>query len=189
MSLRFPATLHSWQASVQTRPYVQRCTRGLSRRNQSLTLYRSRKFSNSAQNLAQRQKETPKTSKRATPKPSQTLISGSRKPAAYEPLTEKLALRTSPTLLYQASSYTNYIFGCYAVGSGLLAAGWFNFQTQFYVRPGGVPRWVPAFTSVGSFVMACAGFWMLLKVRRIVSQGISAIRLTQTLATELSSGH
>ena len=183
MSLRLPATLHSWQASFKTCSFAQPLTWGLGRPPQSC------EFSNNAQSLAQRRARTPQMPKIATPKQSQTLISGSRKPAAYESLADKLAFRASPTLLYQASSYTYYLFGCYAVGGGLLAAAWFNFRTQFYVQPGGVPQWVPLFTSVGSFMIACGGFWMFLKVRRIASQDAPAVRLTQALATEHGTGH
>ncbi len=172
MSLRFPATLHSWQASFKTRSFAQPCTWGLGRYSQQLVSCRRCQFSHSAQGLAQRRATTPHAPERATPKPSHILISQSRKPAAYEPLTEKLALRTSPTLLYRASSYTSYLFGCYTVGSGLLAAAWFNYGTQFYVQPGGVPQWVPLFTSVGSLVIAFSGFWMFLKVGRIASQSV-----------------
>ena len=183
MSLRLQATLHSWQASFKTCSFAQPFTWGLVRRNQSC------EFSDNARVLAQRKAGTPQTPKRATPTPSQTLISGSRKPAAYKPLTETLALRSSPTLLYQASSYTYYFFACYAAGGGLLAAAWFNFQTQFYVQPGGVPQWVPRFTSIGSFMIACGGFWMFLRVRRTVTQGVFAMRLTEASATEYGSDH
>ena len=178
MSLRFPATLQSWQASFKTRSIAQPFTWGLERRDQLLASCQTCEFSNSAQNLAHRRAGTPQTLKRATPKASQTPISRPRKHGAYEPFIDKLALRTSPTLLYRASSYTNYLFGCYAVGGGLLAAAWFNFGTQFYVQPGGVPQWVPLFTSIGSFMIACSGFWMFLKVRRVASQGVPAVRLT-----------
>ena len=178
MSLRFPATLHSWQASFKTRSFAQPCTWGLGRYSQQLATCRRCLFSHSAQGQAQRRAATPHTPERATPKPSHILISQSRKPAAYEPLTEKLALRTSPTLLYRASSYTSYLFGCYTVGSGLLAAAWFNYGIQFYIQPGGVPQWVPLFTSVGSLMIAFLGFWMFLKVRRTASQSVSAVRLT-----------
>ena len=178
MSLRFPANLHAWQRSFKTRSLGQPLTWGLGKRNRLSVSCPRWKFSNSAQSLAQGKARTPQVPKRATPKTSQTLISKSPKPAAYEALSEKLALRPSPTLLYQAPSYTHYLFGCYAVGGGLLAAAFFNYQTQFYVQPGGVPRWVPLFTSVGSFMMACLGFWMFSKVRRTASQGVSAVRLT-----------
>lgn len=170
MSLRFPATLQSWQANLKTCSLSQPFTWGLRRRAHLFGSFSRCKSSSRAQHLSQQRAVTLQTPKRANPKPSQTLIAGSRKPAAYEPLTEKLALRASPTLLYQASSYTDYLFGCYAVGGGLLAAAWFNFRIQFYVRPGGVPQWVPLATSLSSLMIACGGFWMLLRVRIIVSR-------------------
>ncbi|KAM0797793.1 hypothetical protein BDR22DRAFT_891842 [Usnea florida] len=155
---RIPPTLHCCRASLKINSLAQR-----------LTLRPSKcEISSTARCLSQRRVAGPSVSKRATLKADQAPVSGPRKPAAYEPLTHKLALRTSPTLLYQASSYTNYFFGCYAVGIGLLAAGWFNFQTQFYVQPGGVPPWVPRFTSVGSFMIVCGGFYMLLKPQNMV---------------------
>lgn len=166
MSLRFPPTQHSWQASFKTYSFAQPFTQGLARRKKLLTSYQRRDISKSAQGLAQRKAGTQQTPTRATPRPSQ-IPSRSRKPAAYEPFTDKLAIRASPTLLYQASSYIDYLFACYAVGGSLFAAALFNFRTQFYVRPGVVPRWVPVFTSFGSILIACAGCWMILKVRRI----------------------
>lgn len=172
MSLRFPSTLHSWQASFRTLSFAQPLTRGLARRKQLIASFRRRGISKSAQSLVQRKAGTQQTPTRATPKPSQTPFR-SRKPAAYEPLADKLAIRASPTLLYQASSYTDYLFACYAVGGSLLAVALFNFRTQFYVRPGGVPGWVPVSTSFGSILIACVGFWMILKVRRIARQVFS----------------
>ena len=189
MSLRFPATLHSWQASFKTRSFPRPFAGSFGSRNQLCGLHRGCQFANSAPGLFQRKNRAPQMPKRETPKPSQTLISGSRKPAAYEPLAEKLALRASPTLLYQASSYTDYLFGCYVTGGSLLAVAWLNFQTQFYVQPGGVPSWVPAFTSFGSFMIACTGFWMFLKVRMFASPGVFAARLTRIQATEHGPGH
>ena len=172
MILRFPPTLHCCRASFKTNSLAQPLTLSLGRRNLLFASLSKCETSNTARCLSQRRVAPPSVSKRATLKADQAPFSGPRKPAAYEPLTHKLALRTSPTLLYQASSYTNYIFGCYAVGIGLLAAGWFNFQTQFYVQPGGVPPWVPRFTSVGSFMIVCGGFYMLLKVRRFASRAL-----------------
>ena len=170
MILRYPPTLHWCRASFETHSLAQTLTLGAGRRNQLFASPSNCEISNTARCLSQRRAVAPPVSKRAILKADQAPVSGPRKPAAYEPLTNKLALRTSPTLLYQAPSYTNYIFGCYAVGIGLLAAGWFNFQTQFYVQPGGVPPWVPRFTSVGSFMIVCGGFYMLLKVRRFGGQ-------------------
>ena len=89
-----------------------------------------------------------------------------RKPAEYESLSEKLALRTSPTLLYQASSYNHYIVACYMVGGFLISVGALNAQTPSFARPGDLPAYVPVFAAVGSFAIACIGFWMCLKVDR-----------------------
>ena len=170
MSLHSPAILQSWQAGFKkTRSFAHLLATEPGSRNQVLNSYQRRESSNIAQRSAQRKSGTSQTPKRTIPKPNQTLISRSPKPAEYEPLTEKLAIRAAPTLLYRASSYANYLFGCYATGGGLLAAAWFNFQTQFYVQPGGVPSWVPVFTSIGSFMIACGGFWMLLKVNMLAS--------------------
>ena len=189
MSLRFPATLHSWQASFKTRSFAQPFAGPLGSCNQLCDIHRRCRFANSAPGLSQKKNRAPQMPKRETPKPSQTLISGSRKPAVYEPLAEKLALRASPTLLYRASSYTDFLFGCYVTGGSLLAVAWLNFQTQFYVQPGGVPSWVPAFTSVGSFMIACIGFWMFLKVRMLANPGVFAARLIWISATEHGPGH
>ena len=173
MVLRLPAALHSWQASsrtFRTHSLAPPFARDLGCRNQLFDSFQRPKSSNGAHGSARSKARIPERPQKETPKPSQNLNSGSRKPAAYEPLAEKLALRVSPTLLYRDSSHTSYLFGCYVVGGGLLAAAWFNFQTQFYVQPGGVPSWVPVFTTVGSFMIACGGFWMLLKVRTIASR-------------------
>lgn len=175
MSLRLPATLPSWQASFRSRSFTQSFARGLGRPNQLVAPCRRCDFSKSAQSGAQRKAGTSQAHKRATAKPSESLISGSRKPAAYEGLSDKMALRTTPTLLYQASSYTDYLFWCYTIGSILFASAWFNSRTPLYVRPGGVPQWVPFATSVSSCLIACVGFWMFLKVRKTVTRhGISA---------------
>ena len=169
MSSRIPASRHSWQASFKTNWLAQPFARHLDSPIQLFASYRRSGFSWSAHNLAQRRIGSQPTPRRATSKRSQTPIFASRKPAAYEPLTDKLALRASPTLLYRASSYTNYLFGCYVAGAGLLAAAWSNFQTQNYGQLAGVPPWVPVFVSVGSLMIACGGVWMLFKVKKIVS--------------------
>ena len=172
MSLRLPATLHSWQPSFKAPSFSQpfaRHKKGHNNSNLFGSCQRCRSSSR-AQDPAQRRAKTPQRPRKETPKSSRTLLPGSLKPAAYEPLADKLARRASPTLLYRASSYASYLFGCYAAGAGLLAAAWLNYRTLIFVQPGGVPSWVPTFTSVGSFMIACGGFWMLLKVRVFASR-------------------
>lgn len=156
MRLRFPSTLHLWQTNVKTF--------SLARPFGNLDM-RNKLHASCRHDLAQRRAGAPQPRKRALSEPK---LSTSRKPAAYEPLTDKLGLRASPTLLYRASSNANHLFGCYATGGGFLAAAWVNFQTPFPVQPGGVPPWVPWSINVGSFFIACAGFWMLLRPQNLV---------------------
>lgn len=159
--MHFHSVLRSWHASSRHLPpfpsgpngrlhlLYSRWPCGITKRSQRLL----HKNSNPS--------HTPRIASKSSPKP----VSLPRKPAAYEPLSQKLTLRSSPTLLYQASSYVPYMLAYYGFGGSLIAAAWFNFQTQFYVRPGGVPAFVPVFTDVGSFMIACVGIWMCLKAR------------------------
>lgn len=123
-------------------------------------------FSTSTPGLAQRKGVPLQRLKTAATKPGKFPTSAPLKPAAYESLSEKLALRSSPTLLYQASSYNHYIIASYMVGGFLISVGVFNAQTPDFARPGDLPAYVPVFAAVGSFMIACIGFWMCLKVRR-----------------------
>ena len=168
MSLRFTVTPHSWQPSYKTYSFAQHLMRNASRRDSFNTIC---SFSTRAQHRGQRRTSILQTTRKASPKPNNIPLSGSRKPAAYEPLTEKLAFRASPTLLYRTSSNNNYLFGCYAVGAALLTVACFNFQTQFHIQPGDVPQWVPRSVSVGSFMIGGASLWMFLKVRGIIGLG------------------
>ena len=123
-----------------------------------------------------------------SPRLSAKNTSAPRKPAAYESLVEKLALRSSPVLLYQASSYTPYIVGCYMVGGFFIAIAAFNYRTQDFARPGDLPKYVPVFITVGSSMIACFGLWQCLKVRNIMKN--SLMRLTNmTLATEFGPSY
>ena len=83
----------------------------------------------------------------------------------YEPLRSKLANRVSPTLLYQAPSSTFYVIGCYTLGVFLVYVAGFNFETQYFLLPADAPTWVPVCVALGSFMIACVGFWMFFKVR------------------------
>ena len=99
---------------------------------------------------------------------SRTIEPGSRpprKPATYEPLKEQLATRSSPTILYRASSYTHYITACYTTGIFFVGCAISNYGTKKYAHLQDVPAYVPVFITVGSLFLACFGFWMFLKVR------------------------
>lgn len=91
-----------------------------------------------------------------------------RKPATYEPLKEQLATRSSPTILYRASSYTHYIVACYTSGIFFVCCAISNYGTKKYAHLQDVPSYVPVFITVGSLFLACFGFWMFLKVRQSI---------------------
>ena len=92
-----------------------------------------------------------------------------RKFAEYESLNDKLATRSSPTLLYRASSYTHYIVACWTAGTFLVSIAGYNYRSQYFVvKPEDLPTFVPVSIAVGSFMIACIGFWMLLKVSTYV---------------------
>ena len=123
-------------------------------------------LSTSARSLARLKSFVPRQSGKAAPghsKPS--TIAVPRTPAAYESLKGQLALRSSPTLLYRASSYKNYIVASYVAGVFFTSVGAFNARTPTFATGGGVPAYVPVFAAVGGFMIICAGCWMLLKVR------------------------
>ena len=96
------------------------------------------------------------------------------KPSQYESTLTILAKKSSPTLLYQASSHLPYILGCYFAGGGIIAMGAFNGYTNFSVPKSDltsgrdVPRHVPIFVNIGSFFMIAVGTYLCLRVSRIL---------------------
>ena len=103
-------------------------------------------------------------SSKALQKTIESVSHPSRKPATYEPLKEQLATRSSPTILYRASSYTHYITACYTSGIFFVGCAISNYGTKKYAHLQDVPAYVPVFITVGSLFLACFGFWMFLKV-------------------------
>ncbi len=90
----------------------------------------------------------------------------------YRSFAETMALRPSPTLLYQAPSHTVYIVGSYVIGGFCLAYAGFNFYSHYLLPPEGLAPWVPiAFGGVCVF-MTCFGTWLILAPARLVSSCI-----------------
>lgn len=87
-----------------------------------------------------------------------------QKAVTYESLNNRLAKRTSPTLLYQAASYKPYVLGCYSVGIALLSMAGFNYQSQFLFPSADLPLHVSYSTAVLSIMVACGGCYMIFKV-------------------------
>ena len=159
--------LQLWQAaSFQRSLALQPLKCGLLKRSSLLDCCIRCRFSTSNCSLVPKPRKVApaqKSSKQLS-KTIESVSQPSRKPATYEPLKEKLATRSSPTILYRASSYTHYITACYTTGIFLVGIAIYNYNSQNYVDLEAVPGYIPVFITVGSFMIACLGFWMLLKV-------------------------
>ena len=159
--------LQLWQAASFQRSLASQPSKcGLLKRSPLLDCCLRCRFSTSNCSLVPKPRKVVLAQKSSKPL-SQTIESGSppsRKPATYEPLKEQLATRSSPTILYRASSYTHYTTACYTTGIFFLGAAILNYTSQNHADLQAVPGYVPVFISVGSFMIACLGFWMLLKV-------------------------
>jgi hypothetical protein len=182
--------LQLWQTSLRRTLSPQQSTRALRWRSQLIIepCFKCR-FSTSTRTFAQKKAVPLQRPPKVTFSPGKPTLSTPRKPAAYESLSEKLALRSSPTLLYQASSYNHYIIASYMVGGFLISVAAFNAQTPEFARPGDLPAFVPVFAAVGSFMIACIGFWMCLKVRQPLFFVVRASSADIEIATEYRPNH
>ena len=159
--------LQLWQAASFQRSLASQPSKyGLLKRSPLLDWCSRCRFSTSNCSLVSKPRKIVPAQKTSKPlsKTIESASHSSRKPATYEPLKDQLATRSSPTILYRASSYTHYITACYTTGIFLLGAAVFNYTSQNYADLEAVPGYVPVFVTIGSFMIACLGFWMLLKV-------------------------
>ena len=159
--------LQLWQAASFQRSLVSQPSKcGLLKRSLLLDCCFRCRFSTSNCSLVPKPRRVVPAQKSSKPvsKTIELVSQSSRKPATYEPLNEQLATRSSPTILYRASSYTHYTTACYTTGIFFLGAAILNYTSQNHADLQAVPGYVPVFISVGSFMIACLGFWMLLKV-------------------------
>lgn len=85
--------------------------------------------------------------------------------AQYRSFADTLALRSSPTLLYQSPAHVAFTVASYAFGGFCLVwAGW-NFWTTYLYAPEGLSEWVSVGMGVLCFGMTCFGTWILLGVK------------------------
>ena len=84
---------------------------------------------------------------------------------SYKSYADTLALRSSPTLLYQAPSPTSYIAGCFLLGGFCFTWAAINFYSQYLYPADGTPAWVPVFVGGVCVAMTCFGTWTILGVR------------------------
>ena len=179
--------LQLWQATSFQRSLASppvKC--GLLKRSPLLIrCFRCRFYTSNRSLVPKSRKVVPaQKSSRPISKTIESVSQASRKPATYEPLTEQLATRSAPTTLYRASSYIHYTTACYTTGIFFLGAAILNYTSQNHADLQAVPGYVPVFISVGSFFIACLGFWMLLKVDTPSYDLSGALDLTMLLATQ-----
>lgn len=110
--------------------------------------------------------------------PKSTALQG---PAAqYRSFADTLALRSSPTLLYQSPTQVAFTVASYAFGGFCLVwAGW-NFWSTYLYAPEGLSQWVSVGMGGLCFAMSCFGAWIILGVRPHLVMGdtISSLSLS-----------
>lgn len=99
------------------------------------------------------------------PKPGK-FVSIPRDPA-YRPFAKSLALRQSPTLLYQVHSQTTFTVGCYIVGAILVAVSVINFYNEYLHPLERTWAYIPTLMAGVCLVMLCLGLWLIRRVRRL----------------------
>lgn len=121
-----------------------------------------------ASSKAQQPAKKPIPVKVATPppKPGKFIsIPQSRNPA-YTPFAQALALRPSPTLLYQVHSQTNFTVGCYVVGGLLIVVSVINFYNEYLHPLERTWAYIPPMMAGVCLVMLGIGLWVLRRVRQ-----------------------
>lgn len=85
--------------------------------------------------------------------------------AQYRSFADTLALRSSPTLLYQSPAQVAFTVASYAFGGFcFMWAGW-NFWSTYLYAPEGLSQWVSVGMGALCFAMACFGTWIILGVK------------------------
>lgn len=83
----------------------------------------------------------------------------------YRSFADNLALRSSPTLLYQSPAHVAFTVASYAFGGFCLVwAGW-NFWSTYLYAPEGLSQWVSVGMGAVCFAMTCFGTWIILGVK------------------------
>ncbi|KAI9798099.1 MAG: hypothetical protein M1833_004996 [Piccolia ochrophora] len=99
--------------------------------------------------------------------------------AIYRTFADTLALRQSPTLLYQAPPHAGYIIGSYTSGLFCITYAGYNFIAHYLQPPVDLPGWVPIAFGFVCFFMTCMGTWLLLAPSRLI-RTITAIPIGTT---------
>ena len=131
-------------------------------------------FSNTSSRMASSKARPPPKSrslpstpaKTSTPPRPGTYVSIPRNPA-YRPFAQSLALRPSPTLLYQVHSQTNFTVGCYIVGGILIVVSVINFYNEYLHPLERTWAYIPTMMAGLCLAMLVLGLWLIRRVRRL----------------------
>lgn len=83
---------------------------------------------------------------------------------AYRPFAQSLALRPSPTLLYQVHSQTNFTVGCYIVGGILVIISVINFYNESLHPLERTWHYIPTMMAGLCLAMLVLGLWLIRRV-------------------------
>lgn len=97
------------------------------------------------------------------PKPGK-FVSIPRNPG-YHPFAQSLALRPSPTLLYQVHSQTNFTVGCYILGGILVVVAVINFYNEYLHPLERTWAYIPTMMGCICLVMILLGLLVIRRVR------------------------
>lgn len=98
------------------------------------------------------------------PKPGK-YVSIPRHPA-YRPFAQSLAMRQSPTLLYQVYPQTNFTVGCYIVGGVLVFVSVINFYNEYLHPLERTWAYIPTMMAGICLAMLCLGLFLIRRVRQ-----------------------
>lgn len=92
-------------------------------------------------------------------------VSRFRNPSAYTPFAQSIALRRSPTLLYQVHSQTSFTVGCYLVGGVLVAMSVVNYYNEYLHPLDRTWAYIPTLMACVCLAILLLGTWVIRRVR------------------------
>lgn len=141
--------------------FLPSCSRGT-----ESTMSRPRyMFSTSCRQLAAKQTRIVRKTSNSPSKPAQVVLSAiPPKTQAYTSFGDTLALRPSPTLLFQSSSHIGYLVGCYVLGGLCFGYSAINFNTFYLHPPEDVWKPIPIFICGLCAFMVGVGIFFFYRV-------------------------
>lgn len=95
-------------------------------------------------------------------------VAPSKIPSAYQSFAQLLALRQSPTILYQAQSHTWFIVNCYVVSGFCFTWAGINFYNEYLYPLEGIPPFLSVIMGGVCLFMVAIGGWFIVRVSRLI---------------------